>query len=493
MVLKRVSPEEYRQAGVLYDIHIAAAKFFQEALARSREAREYLRERGISQETVAEFGIGFAPPERDALLLHLINLGFRPDDILRAGLAVKTERGLQIDRFRGRIIFPIHDHFGKVVGFTGRILPRLASDRTGKYLNSPETPIFNKSRVLYGLFKAKPFIREQGEVILVEGQTDFLLSWQSGVRNVAAASGTALTADHLRILRRLSERVVLCFDNDAAGLAAGERAIELALREDFHVRVVVFGDEEGAKDPAEVALRDAAALKKLFASARPVLDFYLQRYLGAVPQGDTPDAFLALKKGVRAILAKLHAVQSSVERNLWIKELSARTGIAEHALMEEFEQITPSLQQRSDVAEDTFPGSLPKASRAEKAAQLLLAAALRREDFSILEDVEPFFPARYQQALSLLRAGARRAEDDPKLDALLSFLILRAGMAEVEDAEIASLKQVLYSEHEKKLYREIARTVREAESKGDEQRLSALLEQLNRYIHERRHHNGAKN
>ena len=145
-----------------------------------------------------------------------------------------------LDRFRGRIMFPIHNHTGKVVGFTGRILPQFDRGDMGKYVNSPETPIFQKSRLLYGFWKSKEAIREAKSAFLVEGQMDFLMSYQSGVKNVIASSGTALTADHLRVVHRLAEELIVSFDNDAAGSDAAERAIDLAEADDFSVKVATF-------------------------------------------------------------------------------------------------------------------------------------------------------------------------------------------------------------------------------------------------------------
>src|SRR6185437_8464253 len=173
--------------------------------------------RGLKSETVNEFEIGWAPNEPEGLSMHLLNSGAAPQDLMQAGLSIKTERGLMLDRFRGRIMFPIHNHLGKVVGFTGRILPQLDKGDMGKYINSPETPIFQKSKVLYGFWKSKDGIREAKTAFLVEGQMDYLMSWQSGVKNVIASSGTALTADHLRVVHRLAEELVLCFDSDVAG------------------------------------------------------------------------------------------------------------------------------------------------------------------------------------------------------------------------------------------------------------------------------------
>jgi DNA primase len=243
--LRHENPAEYKYSGLLYDLNDAAKTFFQKKFAASPIAQKYLVERGLTKETIDTFELGWAPNEPEALAMHLLNSGTSPQDLLQAGLAVKTERGMMLDRFRARVMFPIHNHVGRVVGFTGRILPQLdpstrADARSGdtsasasgfvpaKYVNSPETPIFQKSKLIYGFWKSKDAVRAEKRAVLVEGQMDFLMSWQSGVRNVIASSGTALTADHLRALHRLAEELVINFDSDAAGSDAAERAIDLA-------------------------------------------------------------------------------------------------------------------------------------------------------------------------------------------------------------------------------------------------------------------------
>jgi DNA primase len=195
--LARVSPSEQKEFGVLYDINRAAADYYQDCLRRAPAAREYLSSRKLADKSIEEFEIGFALNDYEGLAMHLINKGFEMADSARAGLVVKTERGNYIDRFRGRIMFPLESNFGKVIGFTGRVLPQFDTGDMGKYVNSPETPIFSKSRLLYGLSKSKDSIREAGSVLLVEGQMDVIMSHQDGVKNAVGTSGTALTDEQL--------------------------------------------------------------------------------------------------------------------------------------------------------------------------------------------------------------------------------------------------------------------------------------------------------
>ncbi|KKS80180.1 MAG: primase protein [Candidatus Woesebacteria bacterium GW2011_GWC1_43_10b] len=215
--LKHGSSADQRQLNNLYELVAAAKDIFATHLKNSKEAIAYLKERNLTGQTAKEFELGFSPDQSDTVTMELVNKGFRMEDIVRAGLTIKTERGKYLDRFRGRIMFPIHNHFGKPVGFTGRVLPG-ADDQFGKYVNTPETPLFNKSRVLYGFWKSKKLVREAKKALLVEGQMDFLQLWQNGITNVVATSGTALTGDHLRALGRVADEIVVAFDRDEAGL-----------------------------------------------------------------------------------------------------------------------------------------------------------------------------------------------------------------------------------------------------------------------------------
>ena len=368
--LRRVSPQEYKQFGLLYDINAAAKEFFRAELEKADVARKYLGERKLVPETVAEFEVGWAPNASDALGKHLINIGFDPADVIRAGLIAKNERGLAYDRFRGRIMFPIHNHIGKVVGFTGRILPQLDTGDMGKYVNSPETPVFQKSKLLYGFWKSKNPIRDAGGAFLVEGQMDFLMTWQSGMKNVIATSGTALTSEHLRSLRRATDRLILSFDNDEAGLNALERAIDLAEAEDFGVKVARLGEY---KDPADAVAADPEFLKKAVAAAVPAPQFYFDRYLP--PKADLKDRNYLAK--LRLVLGKLMRMASAVERDLWMRELADRAGVGLETLQSEaagLAEPAAAAPERSDDIAPAAPGAERQLTRRELLAERYLAA-----------------------------------------------------------------------------------------------------------------------
>ncbi len=479
--LRRVSPAEYKFTGLLHELNQAASEFFRRELANSAEAKKYLHDRGLKSETVNEFEVGWAPNQPEALTLKLLNAGHRPEDLVQAGLSIKTERGLLLDRFRGRIMFPIHNHFGKVVGFTGRVLPTRPEPAEGpgnpstgsglaaaKYVNSPETPIFSKSKLLYGFWKSKNDVREKGSVFLVEGQTDFLMSWQAGIKNVVASSGTALTADHLRVLRRLTDKLVLSFDNDQAGWQAGERAIDLAEANDFEVKVISLGKY---KDPAEAAQDDPVALAKTVSDARPAMEFYFERYLPKEKPKKHDREFL---RQLRVVLGKIKIILSPVEQNSWFKELAKRVGISEKVLEEESARLAvKETAPPTGVGPEAAPQPF---SRREILSQRLISAMLGNNQFDLLGGHESYLAVEYREVVAVLRTGAR-AVADPQKDEILNLIVLQAEA--MPPSEVEEMKNHLFYEYLKDRRRELSEAVKRAEAAGDDAAVEAALREFN--------------
>ncbi|HUZ92561.1 MAG TPA: DNA primase [Candidatus Paceibacterota bacterium] len=471
--LRRLDPAEHKFTGLLYELNEKAKDFFKKSLASAPVVKKYLAERGLAPETIEEFELGWAPNESEALSMQLLTERYAPEDIMRAGLALKSERGMMFDRFRGRIMFPIHNHFGRVVGFTGRVLPQFEGPEVGKYVNSPETPIFNKSKLLYGFWKSKNAIREAGAAFLVEGQMDFLMSYQAGVRNAVASSGTALTADHLRVLRRLADEVILSFDSDAAGAAAAERAIDLAEANDLGVKVVSFGVY---KDPAEAVQAGPDVLAEAVKKAVPAPRFYFDKYLSGTEAADY--AGRSGLKNLRIVISKLKNIASAVARDFWFKELAKRTGIDEQILFEEASRVEPAkrdakLPAAEDDAREAVANKL--SSRKELLSEELLRAAAAKNDFAIVGAVAPYLAATYAPVFEALRRGEKKMKD-PTQDELMHFIVL--GAAELTAPEIETVKQELSKEYLKERRQVLTVAVKRAESKGDDAALEKALKEL---------------
>ncbi|MDR2694245.1 MAG: DNA primase [Chitinispirillales bacterium] len=256
----------------LLDIHRLAAEFYYECLKGSPRAVDYFKSRGLSAQTVKEFGLGYAPDGWHELLDHLSGKGIPPQRAVECGLAVSRDGSPPYDRFRNRVIFPLCDTGGRVIAFAGR---GLDADAQPKYLNSPESALYKKGNMLYGLHKARDGIREHGYVIIVEGYMDYLTLYQAGVRNVVAASGTAFTEEHAHLIKRFASRTTLVFDGDRAGLSAARRAALILAPFGLQVSILAL---PGDDDPDSFVKREGAeAFSGLLANARPAADFLIDR------------------------------------------------------------------------------------------------------------------------------------------------------------------------------------------------------------------------
>lgn len=470
-----------RQYNVLYEINKAAKSYFVAALAAeaSKPVREYVASRGLNQKTVEEFEIGFAPPSNDSLLRFLTTKGFAVSDIERAGVAFKTDRGTYWDRFRNRVMFPLHNASGKVLGFTGRVLPGHENENTGKYVNSPETPIFSKSKLLFGFWKTKGAIRETNTAVLVEGQMDFLMSYQDGITNAVATSGTALTEEHLRTLRRLCENLVLAFDNDGAGRAAAERTIDAAAAFDFNVRVLPLTDpsagsgQAAPKDPADIVKAESGKMAKLVAAAMPAMEYYFQYHQVSKDQPLTEK-----KKAIRAVLSKIKTISSPVEQSHWLAQLGDRSGTSEQVLAAEMRQlkIEGGKLKADEVKSEE---SAVAAAKLDLILQRLLALTLATP--ALLPHLEKHFalmPGEYQEAFEYIKKPFAAPKAGPIAE-LLDLIHLRSGL-EVSDPEkveheFKDLIIALQGEYLKARRKQLQDELKEAERAKDESKVAKLL------------------
>jgi len=475
--IKRFSPMEQKQFGILYDINQNAKEFFKKALLGSKEANEYLNSRGLKKEMIEEFELGFSPVNPDELTLCLVNLGYDVKDIERAGLNFKSDRGGYFDRFRGRIMFPIDNHFGKTVGFSGRILPKYDNGEMGKYINSPETLIYNKSKILYGLSRSKNFIREENQAVLVEGQMDFLMLWQDDIKNIVATSGTALTGEHLKALRKQADKAVFCFDNDDAGIKAAERSIELANQADFGVKILVLDDY---KDPAEVVEKAPGTFRKLVENSKPIFEFYFDQYL---PKENAPVDFSEIKKNIRVVLSKIKNISSPVEQFHWIKELADRAKTDEKFLTQEMEKMKTATFGKKEILQQNETFS--KKNRLELIADRIVSMAIA--DPILLKQLREcldYLPESHRSICkNLIDPSMAR---DPETAKILDALSLRSGF-ELEffendqvkmNKEFENLLSHLKSEHHKKEREKLRVMINEAEKSGDEEKLTDLLKKF---------------
>src|SRR3989344_4080733 len=348
-----------------------ASTFFEKELKKRKEVGEYLRTRGVKDETATLWRLGYAPAQWEDLSTHLLAAGFSKEEVVEAGLAVKSEKkqGEIFDRFRGRIMFPIFENGGAVVAFSGRFFEKVRGQKDdtepAKYINSPETLVFKKSHTLYGLDRARGAIRKADCILLVEGQFDLVLAHQSGLPFTVALSGTALTPEHLSILGRLSKRLVLALDADQAGLRSGLKSALMAIRHGFEVKVPSFPE---GKDPADLGAQNPELLKAAIRASKSAVEFFLDALRTGMRDERTYERHVEL-----SVLPLIAAMQSQIEQAHFIRIVAARLHAPEDAVRGEVKKH-PTLAEESEVEEHTA-ASLPDATLTpfEKKAGMLIA------------------------------------------------------------------------------------------------------------------------
>ncbi len=335
------SGEHNRYENAYNALRLAANYFYKNLyLDIGEEALEYVRLRGFSEETVKKFGLGFSPDSFSATMNELHVLGMSDEALLDAGLVGKKEEtGRIYDRFRGRLMFPIQNPMGRVIGFGGRRMND-EDKNAAKYLNSPQSLVYNKSEVLYGIFQAKDALRRLGYALLVEGYADLLSVSQAGFQNVVASSGTALTKEQLRLISRFCKKVKIVYDSDKAGVNAALRGLDLAVEEDFDVEIVRLPDGD---DPDSIIQRDGAdAFQFRIDNALSLVDFkgeiFREQGLLNTPEGST--------EAVRSIMETIAKVPTQIKRDFMIRSVAHRFSLREADL---YAELTKILRRNSFV------------------------------------------------------------------------------------------------------------------------------------------------
>ncbi len=324
--LPNYNKETFNKKNLFYELNNLAVSFYHKILTENldgKTARNYLKERNISEESILEFKLGWAPDGFTNLIDFFKNKNYKLEDIIRAGLAYKKDNGKVVDRFYKRLLFPIANSLGHILGFTGRTL---STDKIAKYINTPETEIYEKSKVLFGLDKAKRFISDKDWVVMVEGNMDVISSFQSGIKNVVAASGTALTRDQFSLIKRYSSNIILALDSDSAGQEALKRSIFLALDQEINIKVVSLGDY---KDPDEMISKDPVLWKKSLKNSKHFLDFYLDNFFDKI-EGQLDIAYK--KKIAKDLLPFIKKIKNEIEKTHYIQLLAKKINVPESSI-----------------------------------------------------------------------------------------------------------------------------------------------------------------
>lgn len=355
----------------LYALLEAATFFLERNLAGEDIPLAYLKNRGLTDATIKEWRIGYVREEWRSISDYLRSKNFTESEMDRAGIT-KTEGKNTYDRFRGRIMFPIFDAAGRVIAYSGRILHD--DGTSAKYLNSPQTEIFDKSKVLYGYHAAKQAIRKFDFSILVEGQMDLLMSHQAGFANAVASSGTALTADHLALLKRISNKIIMTFDGDEAGAKAAERAWALALASGMEVKIAEIPK---GNDPADLILKDKESFKNILKNSVHLIDFLLHRITR--DESDKKKLWSAMKMKV---LPYIYLLDSDTEKGRYVSKISEVIGIKEEFVWDDLkkvkldEEFKPQNQEVNNAIDRAIDTHILKKGSVERS----LASIIIREE-----------------------------------------------------------------------------------------------------------------
>jgi len=449
----RVSREEQDEKAKLRQVLTTATAFFEAKLGDYPVAAEYVRGRGITDETRAAFRIGYAPDGWRGLYDFLKSRTFTDQEIERAGMTIKSERGYY-DRFRNRIMFPIADASGSVVAFSGRILPgpsQASTKEPAKYINSPETPLYSKSQVLYGYDKAKQSIRKADAAILVEGQMDLVLSHQAGVTHAVAVSGTALTPIHLQLLSRLSNNVVMAFDQDVAGFNAARRAIEMALTQGMDVRLCLVPH---AKDPADLVRENPQLWRDTVGTAHPVIDALLHTITARGLLGH--ERRRVVETEVVPYVARL---ASKLDQAHYVQHVAEFLGIKEDPVWDAVHSLVLPASARAPLVQERAAEPVPKWRRiAERLTNILDWQKEQSPPLVATEALE----RSLLDALGDVRWHELHRDEDGKLARIFAAELSYQGHSNLE-RECALLRHALKEELLKERFEDSMRRLREAE------------------------------
>ncbi|KKS05177.1 MAG: primase protein [Candidatus Nomurabacteria bacterium GW2011_GWC2_41_8] len=456
----------------LYRAMEKAEKFFISNLETKQI--EYLKSRGLSEKTIKDFGIGFAKDDWRTLYEHLKLTGFSDLEIERAGLIKKTEKGYY-DRFRNRIMFPMNDSSGRVIAFSGRI----TGEGEPKYLNSPETPIFSKNAVLYGIDKAKDSIRKNNFSVLVEGQMDLILSHQAGYKNTIATSGTALSdstvskenvVSNLGLVRRLSENLVLAFDADKAGASATIRAGKIALSLGMDVKVVDMPD---GVDPADLIGKTGSdAWREAIKNSKHVIEFLLSKVLKNY-SNDTRKAGREIKG---TILPFVNALESSIEKMHFIKKISDLSGISQNALQDDLKKIEQEFRYEKEEIKEAGE-SLTKMYRKDYIERKLLGIALWQQS---LADVGRPSSGRPTSAIDFKAIFEKLGEVYKKYEVVKQDLIFEAEVFYTNNEKLEnSITEMFLNLEEENINEELSKKMLELRQTSNEEIGKKILKEIN--------------
>ena len=490
--LKKQDPKLKTERKRLYEIIELGCEFFEKQLNSSKaglESKKYLLDRGITKESIKKWRLGYAPnPQKgkwEVLTDFLISKGYERKEIINTGLAIKKEStgpDQSYDRFRGRIMFPIFDLNSQVIGFGGRVTKEKEDKEVAKYINTPNTLLYNKSFVLYGLNPGRMDIRKKDFCILVEGYTDVILSHQAGFQNTVATSGTALTPFQLKILKRYSQNLITAFDMDIAGDSATRRGIDLAQEQDFQIKVITMS---ASKDPADIVSKSSKEWQKLIDSAKSILDFYFDSAFQKFDK-DSPEG----KRGIsKTLLSTIVKIPSKILQSHWTQKLAKGLKVSEESVIQEFKK---AFQKQGRDYGETKPSEeqeISKEIKREKTRKqaieekILSLISRSPNKLKLLNETHiSLFSPKCQEALKYLKT--KKTELSSGMKEFLDVLSLRTEIEEesVPEEEFQICLNELITLCTKDKLEEISKNIQSAEENNDKKKVKELTEEFNKIV-----------
>lgn len=504
------SPEIVSKKQKLIEIHKLATEYYHQNLLKNEEVINYLKERGLTIETIKEFKLGFALDEWRSLTGFLIKKGFSPKEIVEAGLAISKKETPEIsdkvkielkeqdiyDRFRSRIMFPIEDLSLNVIAYTARIFQGKTPLKTiknieevGKYVNSPQTLIYDKSRVLYGLSRSKKYLTLEDSTILVEGTMDFLSGWQAGIKNIAATCGTSLTHFHLDNLKKYNKNLILAFDMDEAGMKANERAIDLGLEKEFQIKILKLLKGKDLADYLK-EIKDKKEIDNLIKNTQPIMEFYFERAMSLADKNN-----LEGKKIIASyFLPQIKKLKNALDKAYWLEKTAQALDINTQVLEDELNKISKTEKKNLVIDENesisASLSSLNLQNRKIIIAERLLSFWTKYPELKekFLPFIE-FFPLQYFKIIEALKKinednkEVVQAELEEDILNQLKILSLRADYEEdllsqynvTKEIEIEKGLNELKKEAIKEQLNSLEKEILEAEKNNDKTKVNSLM------------------
>ena len=438
--------KERNERTVLFQILEEATLYYEKVLAERKDIEKYLLDRGLTKETIKNFRVGYAPDAWSALYTQLHTKRFSDADIEKAGLLISGTKGFY-DRFRSRIMFPIADSQGRVVAFSGRIFPVPENSATpvAKYVNSPETVLYNKSEILFGYDKAKRAMMKENRAVLVEGQMDLLMAHQAGTAETVASSGTALTAQHLKLISRFTDVVILAFDSDNAGFQAAKRGAALALSAGMDVTIAALPK---GLDPADAIKKDISIWKNALLEKKHIISYIL-----ALLQEKTPDVRALSREVSKEVLPLVAALESKIDQAYFVREIADKLRVAEEVVREELTAWTKrntAEQAKYTTPQKEFVQPEVKKTMAETIKNSLLGIILWQEKASPPSLDIPLAIKRFEKVAGV---DFKKVTDEISVSARENF-ILQAEMSFTDSKKLSAEVSELLLNLEKEILEE---------------------------------------